>query len=366
VLTFAEAPLLSAEVALVEKHVAAKQRLLLTVPRLGLSLIDDSPQELLYLSAQVLHLELASSAAAVELQLSLNWLQLDNQLAVTQQPVLLRPNLTAHARNPYVLQLSVLKLRRYTSLHYFRHFSLFLQEMDLAIDWQLFIAVGEGAVRLSRPFYAKPVHGAGEGGGGAGAAAAAAAAAAPAAAAAAAAAAATAPAAAEAETGLPSQAPPGPSPADPSGVVEGGEGAASGESTDGFGSVSGAGSAGGGGGGGGGAKDAPAATSAAHAPPPVKCYVELLTLHPIVLNYTSSSGVGFANMQKLGASLHAGTLQFLGGYVLGFFNAIGVMLTSVDHARLRLNALVLQHPCEPYAQLLHRVGRHYIYQVSSQ
>ena len=32
-------------------------------------------------------------------------------------------------------------------------------------------------------------------------------------------------------------------------------------------------------------------------------------------------------MQKLGASLHAGTLQFLGGYVLGFLNAIGVMLT---------------------------------------
>ena len=83
-----------------------------------------------------------------------------------------------------------------------------------------------------------------------------------------------------------------------------------------------------------------------------------------MLNYTSSSGVGFANMQKLGASLHAGTLQFLGGYVLGFFNAIGVMLTSVDHARLRLNALVLQHPCEPYGQLLHRIGRHYIYQAS--
>ena len=39
-----------------------------------------------------------------------------------------------------------------------------------------------------------------------------------------------------------------------------------------------------------------------------RCYVELLTLHPLVLNYTSSSGVGFANMQKLGASLHAGDI----------------------------------------------------------
>ena len=34
----------------------AKQKLLLNVPRLGLSLIDDSPQELLYLSAQAPHL----------------------------------------------------------------------------------------------------------------------------------------------------------------------------------------------------------------------------------------------------------------------------------------------------------------------
>ena len=54
---------------------------------------------------QALHLELESSAAAVELQLSLNWLQLDNQLVVTQQPVLLRPNPAAHARNPCVLHL---------------------------------------------------------------------------------------------------------------------------------------------------------------------------------------------------------------------------------------------------------------------
>ena len=77
--------------------------------------------------------------------------------------MLLRPNPAAHARNPYFLQLSVLKLRRYTSLHYFRHISLFVQELDVAIDWQLFIAVGEGAVRLSKPFYAKPAEGAAEG-----------------------------------------------------------------------------------------------------------------------------------------------------------------------------------------------------------
>ena len=82
-------------------------------------------------------------------------------------------------------------------------------------------------------------------------------------------------------------------------------------------------------------------------------------------------------------------------------NALGVMLTSVDNARLRLNALVLQallpplppslpspppfppcrcgcspcscpglcschlqHPCETYDKMLGRIGRHYIYQAS--
>ena len=87
VITFAEAPLLSAEVALVERDTSAKEKVVLTVPKFGLSLVDDSPQELLYLSAQALHLELESSAAALELQLSLSWLQIDNQLVVTQQPV---------------------------------------------------------------------------------------------------------------------------------------------------------------------------------------------------------------------------------------------------------------------------------------
>ena len=44
VITFAEAPLLSAEVALVEEsHHSAKERFQLSVPHLGLSLIDESP-----------------------------------------------------------------------------------------------------------------------------------------------------------------------------------------------------------------------------------------------------------------------------------------------------------------------------------
>ena len=67
-----------------------------------------------------------------------------------------------------------------------------------------------------------------------------------------------------------------------------------------------------------------------------------------MLNYTSSSSVGFANLQKLGASLNRSSplaalaagpsypmLNALVGYMLSTLNALGVMLTSVhDGTRL--------------------------------
>ena len=50
--------------------------------------------------------------------------------------------------------------------------------------------------------------------------------------------------------------------------------------------------------------DYPAEANAEHVsrPPPKKCYVEILTLHPVVFNFTSSSSTGLANMQRLGAN----------------------------------------------------------------
>ena len=55
--------------------------------------------------------------------------------------------------------------------------------------------------------------------------------------------------------------------------------------------------------------------------------------------------------------------HFIGGYAISALNALGVMLTSVEYAKLKLNALVLRNPCEQVDQLLSRIGRHYIYQV---
>jgi len=107
------------------------------------SLLDSKPQELLYLSCAGMQLELACTSAAMSLQASIRTLQLDNQLVCSTYPVLLRANPRAHARNPQFMQLSVLYLRKHTSLHYLRHMSVFLQELDVALDWELFTPVAE-------------------------------------------------------------------------------------------------------------------------------------------------------------------------------------------------------------------------------
>ena len=92
-----------------------------------MSLLDDKPQELLYLSCGGLQLELACTAVSLSLQASLRTMQLDNQLVCSTYPVLLRANPRAHARSPHFMQLSALYLRKQTSLHYLRHMSVFLQ-----------------------------------------------------------------------------------------------------------------------------------------------------------------------------------------------------------------------------------------------
>jgi len=282
-----------------------------------------------------MQLELACTSAAMSLQASIRTLQLDNQLVCSTYPVLLRANPRAHARNPQFMQLSVLYLRKHTSLHYLRHMSVFLQELDVALDWELFTPVAELVVHSLKQL-----------------------------------------ADANMLTTHANRATEG-SGALPSGGVEGVEG---GDACDTSGPSCGSATASGA------ACAAPLtnASSSSEAvggraspsyaadvgtdhhqrPPPRKCYVEILTLHPIVLNFTSSSSTGFANMQRLGANAPLSQGHFIGGYAISALNAIGVMLTSVENAKLRLNALVLRHPCEHVNDLLSRIGRHYIYQAS--
>ncbi|KAL3930737.1 MAG: hypothetical protein SGPRY_001412 [Prymnesium sp.] len=300
VLTMAEHPLLSAQADLIEEHASVTAKYLISVESLGISLLDHKPQELLYLSCGGLQLELACSAAAVSLQAS-------SQMEIGNGRIrlLLRANPRAHAKKPQFMIVSALYLRKHTSLHYLRHMSFFLQELDVALDWELFTPIAALVVRslkqledararttsLLRSAEMMPT-----------------------------------PPSPDPPPHLPpAEGSPFPFHASPpsaaTGSVEGTEYLA--EPT----------------------YDAPR-------PLPRKCYVEMLTLHPVVLNFTSSSSTGFAHLQRLGANAPLSHGHFLVGYVISALNALGVMLTSASRL------------CEQLNELLGRIGRHYFYQAS--
>ena len=137
VVTIDTQPLLSPEAAVLDGDVGATERYAFSLTRLGVSLLDHSPRELIFVSAQGVLVERVVSDALLNLECSFASLQVDNMLDATQQPVMLRANPQAHAISPCAFHASALKLRRYTSLHYFRHISFFLQELDVALDWQV-------------------------------------------------------------------------------------------------------------------------------------------------------------------------------------------------------------------------------------
>ena len=121
VVTIDTQPLLSPEAAVLDGDVGATERYAFSLARLGVSLLDHSPRELIFLSAQGVLVERVVSDALLNLECSFASLQVDNMLDATQQPVMLRANPQAHAISPCAFHASALKLRRYTSLHYFHH-----------------------------------------------------------------------------------------------------------------------------------------------------------------------------------------------------------------------------------------------------
>lgn len=75
----------------------------------GLSLIDQTPEELLYLSMHSAHASYESNAStgAGRMKVQIGYLQLDNQLAQTAMPVLLAPQEGSEVQQDHILKLSV-------------------------------------------------------------------------------------------------------------------------------------------------------------------------------------------------------------------------------------------------------------------
>ena len=101
---------------------------------LGISIISDLPEELLYLSANDLWLDYSNSESQMRVEVRVKSLQIDNQLTSTHFPVLLCRNQFKGDPNADFFHFSMIKSNFYTSIDYFHYFSFLLQEMDLHID----------------------------------------------------------------------------------------------------------------------------------------------------------------------------------------------------------------------------------------
>ena len=130
-------------------------KLSLSLPSLGLSLINDVPEELLYFSLRNLSLSMEQAAALQTLFLKADSAQLDNQQPSAVFPVVLAPSHVAPEERQPLLQLSVTKQRglrdRGAKAQYavwaFPYLSLLVQGLDVRVEealvWALLSYIDE-------------------------------------------------------------------------------------------------------------------------------------------------------------------------------------------------------------------------------
>ena len=109
-----------------------------SISSIGLSLIDRTPREILYLSASGLRLSLSASAAKSSLALTVATLQVDNQLPSAIFPVLLRPSWSetdrSQRRRPHALEMRVVRNASRPNYSHYDTVSVRLQTMQLMAD----------------------------------------------------------------------------------------------------------------------------------------------------------------------------------------------------------------------------------------
>jgi vacuolar protein sorting-associated protein 13D len=128
----------------------------LSLVGVGLSLVDETPQEIAYVSLLGVALQAERNGEELSLELSVDLLQVDNALPQTPFPVFMRcaaedsASTAVHAA--LVMDLS------YEEVRYARYFALQLQEMSFMLD-ELLLIRGLHLFRLISRFYWERVAG---------------------------------------------------------------------------------------------------------------------------------------------------------------------------------------------------------------
>lgn len=122
-----------------DKTEKKKTTLSLQLKGIGVSIVDHTPKELLFVSLANIFIEVENSKSTTTVQLVLDDLQIDNQLPVTPFPVLLKrtTDTTASVKDTDkapMIRLSLVKSNEYSSIDYIKYFSVLINELDLNAD----------------------------------------------------------------------------------------------------------------------------------------------------------------------------------------------------------------------------------------
>jgi len=108
---------------------------------IGVSFVNEIPEELLFLTVQKIELEYGTSNLNTKMEFRIGFLQLDNQILSTNHPILLIPMSTLAGTHSNFFHLSMVKNNRSKSIDFIHYFSILLQEMDIALDEVLLLKI---------------------------------------------------------------------------------------------------------------------------------------------------------------------------------------------------------------------------------
>ena len=116
-----------------ERGAQVGQSQLYCIKKIGISFINETPQEFMYMQFDNLRLEMNSNNVDYFYELIIEDLQIDNQLYGAYLPVVLSRE--ADEQNVDVIHMSVTQaLQQAAGVDRFRYFSFLLQEMDISVD----------------------------------------------------------------------------------------------------------------------------------------------------------------------------------------------------------------------------------------
>eukprot|EP01119_Soliformovum_irregulare_P017031 TRINITY_DN5016_c0_g2_i3.p1 TRINITY_DN5016_c0_g2~~TRINITY_DN5016_c0_g2_i3.p1 ORF type:complete len:2265 (-),score=532.32 TRINITY_DN5016_c0_g2_i3:78-6224(-) len=131
-----------------EQKETKRSEVLIVIEGIGISLIDETPQELMYASLDKINLEYSDTSEVLNWELVIKSIQIDNQLYNAPYGVLLAT--ASQSTTQPAIHVTVIKSNRYTEVNYFKYLSALIQEVNVQLDEEFLIRFVNFFARASR------------------------------------------------------------------------------------------------------------------------------------------------------------------------------------------------------------------------